>query len=77
MGPSDDKSPLQTAQDLLGVIRAGLGTAGDIKALLGLGVVGLAAAAVRQCHNVRPVVRLYDRLLKEAGPLVGVLPCLA
>ena len=29
--------------------------------------MGLAAAAARRYHNVRPVVRLYDR----AGPLVG------
>ncbi|CAE7536655.1 unnamed protein product [Symbiodinium sp. CCMP2456] len=71
MGPSDDKSPVQTAQDPLGVIKAILGTAAEIKALFGLGIVGLAAAAGRHSHTVRPVVRLYDRLLKEAGPLVG------
>ena len=64
-------SPLQTAQELLGVTSAGLGTADSLKSLLGVGVVGLAAAAVRQSHNVRPVVRLYDRLLEEAGPLTG------
>ena len=71
MGPSDDKSPLQGVQELLGVISAGLGTALDIKSLLGGLGVGLAAAAGWQSHNVRPVVRLYDRLLEEAGPLVG------
>ena len=71
MGPSDDKSPLQSVQELLGVISTGLGTALDIRSLLGGLGVGLAAAAVRQSHNVRPVVRLYDRLLEEAGPLVG------
>ena len=71
MGPSDDKSPVQTAHDLLGVIRAGLGTAAEIKAVFGLGIVGLAAAAGRHAYAVRPVVRLYDRLLKEGGPLVG------
>ena len=71
MGPSDDKSPLQTARELLGVISADLGTADSLKSLLGVGVLGLAAVAARQYHNVRPVVRLYDRLLEEAGPLTG------
>lgn len=71
MGPSDDKSPVQSVQELLGVISAGLGTALDLKSLFGLGVVGLAAATARHNQSVRPVVRLYDRLLEEAGPLVG------
>ncbi|CAE7854230.1 unnamed protein product, partial [Symbiodinium necroappetens] len=71
MGPSDDKSPVQSVQELLGVIRTGLGTALDLKSLFGLGVVGLAAATARHNQSVRPVVRLYDRLLEEAGPLVG------
>ena len=71
MGPSDDKSPVQSVQELLGVISAGLGTALDLKSLFGLGIVGLAAAAGRHAYTVRPVVRLYDRLLKEGGPLVG------
>ena len=61
---------LQSVQELLGVISAGLGTDVDLKSLLGRLGMGLAAAAVRQSHNVRPVVRLYDRLLEEAGPLV-------
>ena len=71
MGPSDDKSPLQSVQELLAVIKAGLDAAGSWQVLLGGAGLGLTAAAVRQSHNVRPVVRLYDRLLKEAGPLTG------
>ena len=65
MGPSDDKSPLQSVQELLAVISAGLDAAGSWRVLLGGAGLGLAAAAVRQSHNVRPVVRLYDRLLKQ------------
>ena len=56
MGLSDDKSPLQSVQELLPVIKAGLDAAGSWQVLLSGAELGLTAAAVRQSHNVRPVL---------------------
>lgn len=70
MGQSDDKSLLQSAQELLGLSNNVSDLVKTMLAVFGGG--GLAVTAARQYNSVRPVVRLYDRLVEEAGPLVGV-----